>query len=575
MKCKLVNAEIDHDYMRELMRCRGIIDFDEYLHPFDSCIQDPVFLSNIEDAAALLNAHIQKYSNIGLVVDADVDGYTSAAIIYKYIKKIAPTIEIFYYLHEHKGHGLTDLIDQIIEDNIQHQYGLIILPDSSSNDYEFHDDLKKHDIQCLILDHHLADGPFSDNAVIVNNQLSKSYENKDLTGAGVTWQFCRFYDVKYGYHYAGDYVDLAALGIIGDMGSALQIENRTIMVKGLKNIKNFFFKTLIEKQSFSMQNQVTPITVAFYIVPLINAMIRVGSMEEKHRLWQAFLNGTMPVQSHKRGAREGEMELLAVESARECANAKARQERIKTKATDIMETRIRRLGLLDNQILFVRLEDEDDFPAELNGLIATQLGAKFKKPTIVARPNDDGYIRGSARGLNNSALESFKDFLDNTHMFEYAQGHDNAFGISLPAENLAEFIAYSNEALKDYDFGESYYNVNFIRDASAKDLMAIILDVGQYEDVFGQNNPEVSIYVKNINIRPTDIRQMKNNTISFEKFGVTYIMFRAAAAYEAWTQYEDIHLDIVGKPQINRWGGREVPQMVINHYECSDGAYAF
>ena len=81
MKCKLVNAEIDHDYMRELMRCRGIIDFDEYLHPFDSCIQDPVFLSNIEDAAELLNAHIQKYSNIGLVVDADVDGYAIMCLI--------------------------------------------------------------------------------------------------------------------------------------------------------------------------------------------------------------------------------------------------------------------------------------------------------------------------------------------------------------------------------------------------------------------------------------------------------------------------------------------------------------
>lgn len=86
MKCKLVNAEIDHDYMRELMRCRGITDFDEYLHPYDSCIQDPMYFDNIEYAAELLNAHIQKYSNIGLVVDADVDGYTSAAIIYKYIE---------------------------------------------------------------------------------------------------------------------------------------------------------------------------------------------------------------------------------------------------------------------------------------------------------------------------------------------------------------------------------------------------------------------------------------------------------------------------------------------------------
>ena len=51
-----------------------------------------------------------------------------------------------------------------------------------------------------------------------------------------------------------------------------------------------------------------------------------------------------------------------------------------------------------------------------------QLSARYNKPTIVARLNDEGYIRGSARGLNKSELKSFKDFLNNTNLFEYTAG---------------------------------------------------------------------------------------------------------------------------------------------------------
>ena len=45
---------------------------------------------------------------------------------------------------------------------------------------------------------------------------------------------------------------------------------------------------MIDKQSYSMGNKVTPIGVAFYIVPLINALIRVGTQEEKEMFFNEF-----------------------------------------------------------------------------------------------------------------------------------------------------------------------------------------------------------------------------------------------------------------------------------------------
>lgn len=574
MKYRLVNPELNSPYLENLLRERGVEDVKEYIKPTQNYLNDPAKLDNIEKGAELYLNVIKHNGNILIVVDSDCDGFTSATIIYQYTKKIAPEIKISYLLHEGKQHGLQDHIDTILDKG--DSYDLIILPDSSSNDYKYHEQLKDIRIPALVLDHHLTDVEISDNAVVINNQLSKNYPNKELTGAGVTYQFCRYIDNLLKVDYADYFMDLAAWGIIGDMGSVLEMENRYIIEKGLSNIHNFFFQTLIDKQSYSMNDKVNSTTVAFYIVPLINAMIRVGTMEEKERLFGAFIDGTKKVSSNKRGAK-GTEELLAVESARECTNAKNRQNKIKDNAVDSLEAKIYKMGLIDNKVLFVRLDDDDDFPSELNGLVAMQLSAKFKKPTIVARLNEEGFIRGSARGLNESELSDFKTFLTDSGYFEYALGHANAFGCSINNKYLSDFHNYANDKLKDIDFGENVYDVNFISSANNKELEKIVNDLGSYPQLWGQHNPEPLIYIKDINLTPNDIQIIGKNkdTVKFEKFGITYIQFHAKQLIEDLSNLNDIKMEIVGKANINEWMGRITPQVFIEGYEVSDGTYSF
>lgn len=366
MKIKLVNEDFRDNYGIKLLQSKGIQDVDKYINPTKECLQNPIDLNNIEDGAKLLKTAIEKEWNILLIIDSDNDGFTSAAIIYQYIKKLNNNINIKYLLHSGKQHGLEDHIDYILE--YSDEIDMIILPDSSSNDFIYHEQLKEKNIPCLILDHHITDEEISSNAIIINNQLSQNYKNKELTGAGITWQFCRFCDNYFNVNFSKELIDLAAWGIIGDMGSLLEIENRYIIKNGLENINNYFFKVLIEKQSYSMGGEITPITVAFYIVPLINAMIRVGTMEEKERLFMAFIDGHQMVPCNKRGAK-GTFEEVAVESARECTNARTRQNKIKDETVQKLEMKIHKNGLLDNKVLFVRLEEDDQFPAVLNGSI--------------------------------------------------------------------------------------------------------------------------------------------------------------------------------------------------------------
>lgn len=500
--------------------------------------------------------------------------------MYQYTELVNPNAEIDYWLHEGKQHGLQDHIDKLMNDN--YEYDLIILPDSSSNDIHYHDMLDEIHLPCLILDHHLTDVALSDNAVIVNNQLSPNYHNKELTGAGVVYQFCRYLDKKLSKNWANDFLDLAAWGIIGDMGSILEMENRYIITQGLTHIQNDFFRCLLEKAAYSITGKMSPtwseivaktnpISIAFYIVPMVNALIRVGSMEEKELLFQAFIHGSQLVPCNKRGAK-GTMERADVEAARVCTNAKAHQNKMKEAAVEQLEAKIFKYDLLENKVLFIRLEEDDKFPPELNGLIAMQLSAKYKRPTIVARLNDQGYDRGSARGLNQSDLKDFKKFLTDSGYFEYAQGHANAFGISIPDKNLHSFHQYANEALKDIDFGTNVYDVNFERYAFSDDLGDLVEQLGRAnsEGIWGQGCPEPMIHVTRIPVDSNNMRIMGTNrdTVKIQYGNVAFMKFHAKDLIEAIDECgTPATLEIVGRANLNEYMGTVTPQIFIDDFE--------
>lgn len=569
MKCKLINSEIKSNYGTELLKERGVSNVQDFLNPSECLIQEPSDLDNVDEGINLIKKVYNNGGRFLVVVDSDCDGYTSAAIIYLYLKDKYKNINIDYVLHSGKQHGLQDHITKLLNENII--YDLVILPDSSSNDAEYHEQLKDINLPCLVIDHHIIESELSSNATIINNQTSKKYKNKALTGAGVVWQFCRRFDKLDNTNYADNYIDLAALGIVGDMGSMLEIENQAIVQNGLNKIRNFGFKTFCEKQDYSMSGEINPTTVAFYIVPLINAMIRVGTMEGKVKLFEAFIRGSDKIESQKRGAK-GELDYLAAESARECTNARSRQNKIVDSAISSIEIRIHKYNLLENKILFIKLEEEDDFPSEINGLVAMKLSKKFKRPTIVARLNDYGEIKGSARGLDNCEVNDFKEFLAESGCFEWALGHANAFGACILNDKLSLFHKYANNVLKDTDFDENIYEVNFIRNSSDKDISAIVYDISRFENYFGAQNPTPLIYIKNIRINKNDVQVIgkDGSTVKFEKNGITYIKFHAKELIEDLEEYDEMSIEVVGKMNLNEFRGNKTPQIFIENYEIKE-----
>lgn len=248
-------------------------------------------LDHMEEGYQLYKKHLENGSKIRIYVDCDVDGFTSAAVFYNYFKDHLqnkyPNVEFSYHIPEGKEHGLRSVMDEFHDEKI---CDLIVLPDSSSNDYTEHEVLQNMGYDILVLDHHDADF-YSPAAIVINNQLSKDYENKALSGVGVVYKFLQFFDAMEGIDGANDYLDLVALGEISDMMNMQTPENRLLCAAGLSSIRNELFKAIVKKQCYSMfgiyeadwsnlyytNGSVTQIKVAFYVTPLINALIRVGT----------------------------------------------------------------------------------------------------------------------------------------------------------------------------------------------------------------------------------------------------------------------------------------------------------
>ena len=569
MKIKLVNDNITSDYTKNLLRSRGVDNIDDFLSPSEKNLQSWEDLDNIKLGVDLVKNTINDKKPYAILIDPDNDGFTSFAILYQYLKRLNPEKEIEYFVHSAKQHGLEDTY-QVFQDK---EYSVVFLPDSSSNDGVF---AKEINAPICVIDHHEIDNEPSDNMIVINNQSSAKYKNKYLSGAGMVWQFCRAMDYYFGHEWAYDYTDLAAVGICGDAMSGLEIENQYIWSYGFSHINNFFLKTLIDKQNFSMKGIVNPTTVAFYISPLLNAVTRVGTTEEKLHMAEAFINGEKLIPSNKKG-HKGELVALAAEATRECVNAKSRQARILDNIEEKIDIKINKKDLLINKVLFVELDDDDDFPSTLNGLLATRLTNKYSRPAIVARANDDGYIRGSARAIKTENMDSFKQYLEESEMFEYVLGHPLAFGCSISNYNLDKFFSYSNDSLKDVELGEKCYSVNFIRDAMDNDIDNLIRDVGEYGYIWSNQNDEPILYIDNIILSTNEIQIIGTNrdTVKFIKNGITYIKFKANELIDELSGMKDIIMKIVGRCNINEWNGIKNSQIIIDDYEIIDNMYGF
>lgn len=577
---------IKENFLKELLIDRQLIPANDedyqarYFSPKKDNLEDFALLDNIMAGAECLEKHIKNKSRIYLVVDSDIDGFTSSAILYNYLMENFKDINIEYHIPDGKEHGL-DTIMPLLEH--EQKYDLIILPDSSSNDYECHKKLNEMGYEILILDHHEAE-KYSENAIVINNQLSKNYPNKSLSGVGVVYKFLQLLDERNGFNSADSFLDMVAVGECGDMMDLNTLENRFISDYGFSHLKNEGLRQLIKLQGYSIfgvkleeitddfldNASITPINAAFYIAPLVNALIRVGSSKEKELLFQSFIKGKDIVPSTKRG-HKGETETIAEQSARNCYNARNRQNKEKEKALELLDIQISNDCLDDNKILILNADDID-VSNTLTGLCAMGVAAKYKKPVLLGRVNKEGYLKGSMRGRGESELKDFRSFLLSSGYMDYVEGHNNAAGFAIKESDISKLYDYANKELANINFNEGFYEADFIVNGNCSYLNEMIFDLWKGKNIYGQNCPEPIIITQNLTIRPDNIKIIGayKDTVKITFNNTTFMKFKAKELIEQLQNYPGGFIaTIVGRPSVNSWNGIETPQILIEDIEIN------
>ena len=504
MKYNLISSQ-SGDAVKTVLFNREISNVEQLLSPIteQSSYMD---LDNMELAVEKFLYHCRNNSRILVIADSDVDGFTSSALICNYMKELH--IEYDVYIHDGKQHGITpEALKYILETSPN----LILIPDASSSEGSIHKTLIEGGIDIIVLDHHEVEG--DSLAIIVNNQSSNNFINKDLSGVGIVYKFCQALDNKLDADgFCNKFLDLVAVGNIADVMNLKNIETRMLCMMGLRNIQNPFFKALFTKEDVQ---DPTILDVGFKIAPLMNALIRVGTLEEKKMMFDALSGKDYCVPYKPRGKAET-MQPLAEAVIRVGNNAKSRQRTATNKAMDHINKQISENEFENDKVLIIDVTEGAG--KGVTGLVANKVATTFKRPVILVHRLDGGLCAGSARSYGVSNL---KDICTETGLFSLCAGHQESFGVEIPSSNIEAIRKIFNEKFKDVEYDLSY-DVDYIFECKFLNKQ-IIETIGDFRHLWGNGINEPLFVIKNIKINSKDVRKIGFNIVGFNKNDIFYV----------------------------------------------------
>lgn len=521
----------------------------------------------------MLVRHLADKTSISLLVDCDDDGYTSASLIYQYINRIDKDINFTFYVHEGKVHGLKDVVDDIVANND----GLVIIPDAGTGNIKECKRLYEAGKEVIILDHHTID-PEDNPAVIVNNQLSKNVTDKAMTGVGITYKFAKVLDDYFHINYADDYLDLVCVGMIADRADLTNLQSRYYVLRGLEQLKNKIgknklLKTFVEAQQYSMNYDVTINGVGFYICPLMNSMIRLGEYEDKKIMFEALCNSDRKLPRKVRG--KGEVMMSVQEyTLKACQSTVRKQRKLTTDYSDELSKEIEAHDF--HKLPIILYNAGEDIEKDLVGLIANRLADTYQRPCILLKNYGD-VCAGSARGYEKSGIVNLNKWCKDTKLFNYAEGHPNAFGLAIDLNKTDELInmVYSMPKIESLA-----YNVYGVYDDKTLNSILVKL-VGKYHYVWGCGVTEPLFCIKNITVNRHNVYLLgkRQNRIEFSYHDIKFIMMTKGTSLskkyrDIVETGENIKFDIIGRFQINM---KKEAQVVIEDlmYEKSNKRNVF
>ena len=483
--------------------------------------------------------------------------------MYKYIQQAAPDCKVHIIIHEKpKAHGLSSY-DYTIPDGVK----LLLIPDSSSNDIDECKELIDKGIECLILDHHIFNADRPNPAILVNNQTSENYPNKDACGAHIAYDFCKALDNYYWTDYADELIDLVMLADVADNMSIKSFPTRAAVNEGITNIKNKMLKEILKAQEFSTKGIISPFTISFYVAPLVNAFLRMATFEERQLLARAFCEDESETFEYiKRGEDFPTEENIYEYIVRLMKSYKAKQDRQRKSALPQL---VKMAEGSEDKVAII--DSTGVIDNSLTGVVAIKVSEALNKPTLLLQRRDDKTYGGSGRAFDNCPIEDFRALVDECPYTTLSQGHPGAFGVSIPVDNIEATKQWLNEQLANVSM-DKVYTVDF--EVCADELETQMFQVlDNNKTLWGKEVDEPLFAIKNLHLTSDNAKicGKKRDTIQiYDKDAeVKYVMFfcKEDGKLYQWISNnwgdEETDITVVGTLGLSLYEGKLDRQVII------------
>ena len=446
---------LEDEIVQTIFEQRGIEDVDHFMNPTEEDLLPLDSLYRINEAYERVMNAINNNEHISILADTDLDGITSGTIMTRYLKHFIDNIQV--HIDEGKQHGLIGQDLSQFNDS-----DLLIIVDSLDKDVSQYKKLKDMDVDIIILDHHAIkkNEPYDDYTILVSSQ--RKYENPQLSGAGVVWKFCKYFDEINTTDFADELVDLATSGIIGDMMSMTSPENRYIAQIGLSQKINPCIKKIVGSFDFNST------AVAFSLAPIVNAANRIG---KNNIALDAFL------------ADDNKQVLAYVKELKKCKELQNEE------VSRLLPSVIKQCETQTDKKMIVTFIDTS---YGISGLLGNKLLEKYQKPILILKDCGDTYS-GSMRAVG---VPDFRQICNDSGLAK-CDGHELAAGISIKKDDLDKFTLYIEETLPELDTNVSV-DVDIQLDVS--DITRNLIEkIKMIDRISGTNFKPVKVFINGIN----------------------------------------------------------------------------
>jgi single-stranded-DNA-specific exonuclease len=400
-----------HPVICHILVERGIETYEiakDFFRPQLDSLHDPWLMKDMDKAITRILSAIDLQEKILVFGDYDVDGTTSVACMYQFLKKVYPHLD-FYIPHRYReGYGVSRAGIDFAKEN---GFTLIISLDCGIKSTDLVAYAKTFGIDFIICDHHLPDEVLPNAVAILNpKQPGCNYPYKELCGCGVGFKLIQALAPQFslGDEHVFEFLDLVATAIAADIVPVTG-ENRILAFHGLKKANecpNKGIKALMKLSGLTKELHIN--NLVFMIAPRVNA---AGRMDDARKAVQLFI-----AETDEQALQYAEM---------------LHSDNTDRKEADINITSEALAMISENQDWTDRKSTvvfREHWHKGVVGIVASRLIEQYYRPTIVLTRSGD-YAAGSARSVPGfnlyEAIHACRE-----HLLGYG-GHFAAAGMTL------------------------------------------------------------------------------------------------------------------------------------------------